>query len=481
MDEYTITDTRRQIEIMVAVFVSVLIFSIDFSMMNISLPTISRYFKVSVGSAAFLPMVYIMVVTSSLLGFGKIGDLKGYRKIFIAGLCVFMIGSFLCSLAPSMNVLLALRMFQALGEAMMSPMGVAILTTFLPVRMRGLSLGLVALAQGLGFASGSILGGFINEHFIWRGIFFINIPIAFFAILLSLKVLPSGQKKGADRRFDWIGAVLIFIALAGLVYGLNLLGRLKCPQSLILISFAVLIVGFVLFVIREKKIDYPILDFALFKNRNFTYSNLAAFAAVAVLMGCIFIAPFYLEMVRGLSVMKSGLYLVIAPLTMLFVAPVAGRLSDHIGSRVICASGAFLEAVAFIIFALLTQSSPFLLIAAALFILGLAAGMFMAPNNKLVMSHAPADRQGVASGVYKIGLSVGGVFGIAVFPVVIIQSIIIKSGISNIGADQIRNSPALLQFGFRNMFILAVIISILAFIFSLLAKDECVREQTLPK
>jgi len=156
MEEYVVHEKWQQARIIFAVSISVLIFSVDFSMMNISLPTIASYFHAGIGAVAFLPMAYMLVVTSSLLGFGKIGDLAGYRRIFIGGLAVFATGSFLCSLAPSLQVLLAFRIFQSIGEAMMSPMGVAILTTFLPPRTRGMALGCVALAQGLGFAAGNI-------------------------------------------------------------------------------------------------------------------------------------------------------------------------------------------------------------------------------------------------------------------------------------------------------------------------------------
>ena len=471
MEEYIVNERGRQAQIIFVVVASVFIFSVDYSMLNISLPTISKYFHAPLSAAAFLPMAYILIVTSSLLGFGKLGDIRGYRRIFIGGLAVFMAGSLLCSMAPSMNALLGIRMFQSLGEAMMSPMGIAILTTYLPPRTRGLSLGLVALAQGLGFAVGNLFGGFINDHFIWRGIFFINIPIIIVTILLSLKALPTKQKKAPDTRFDFVGAILIFIALAGLVYGMNLLEQITSSRSSILVSFSVSAIGFILFFLQEKRIKYPILDFALFKNMNFTYSNLAAFMMVAVLMGCIFIAPFYLEMMRGMSAMSAGSLLMIAPLTMLFVAPVAGKLSDSIGSRGICSVGALLEAVSFMVFATVTRDSHILLIAGALFILGVAAGIFMAPNNKLVMSHAPEDKQGVASGVYKISLSVGSVFGIAIFPIVIIQTLIAKVGRQSVNALGLKHSPEVLQAGFHNMFIAAIVIAAFAFIFSILAKD----------
>ena len=473
MEEYIVNEKSRQAQIIFAVIASVFIFSIDFSMLNISLPTISKYFRAPLAAIAFLPMAYILVVTSCLLGFGKLGDLKGYKKVFIGGLVVFMAGSISCSMAPNIKALLGFRMFQSLGEAMMSPMGIAILTTYLPPRTRGLSLGLVALAQGLGFAAGSLLGGFITDHFVWRGIFFVNIPIILLTILLSLKALPLKQKRSSEGRFDIIGAVFIAIALAGLVYGLNLLEKVTIDRLAVLVSFTVSTIGFILFFLREKSIKYPILDFALFRNENFTYSNLAAFMAVTVLMGCIFIAPFYLEMTRGMSAMESGLLLMIAPLTMLFFAPLAGKLSDSIGSRIICSTGALLEAVAFTVFAAVRHDSHILLIASALFILGVAAGIFMAPNNKLVMSHAPEDKQGVASGVYKIGLSVGGVFGMAVFPIVIVQTLVAKVGRQNVNMLKLKDSaPDVIQAGFRNMFLAAVAIAAFAFIFSLLAKDK---------
>jgi len=170
--------------------------------------------------------------------------------------------------------------------------------------------------------------------------------------------------------------------------------------------------------------------------------------------------------------MQTGLYLMIAPLTMLFLAPIAGRLSDQIGSRLMCSTGALLEALALAVFSTLTLGSHMWVLAAALFTLGLAAGIFIAPNNKLVMSHAPEDRQGIASGVYKIGLSIGGVFGIAIFPIVIIQTIVTKLGSHDISLEQLRHSPEILQFGFHNMFISGIVIAAAAFVFSFLAKDR---------
>ncbi|MFA5143621.1 MAG: MFS transporter [Candidatus Omnitrophota bacterium] len=472
MEEYIVNEKRQQRQMIFTVFASVFIFSLDFSMMNISLPTIASYFHTGIGAVAFLPMAYMLVVTSSLLGFGKIGDLAGYRRIFIGGLAIFTAGSLLCSIAPNMHTLLAFRIFQSVGEAMMSPMGIAILTTFLPSRVRGMALGCVALGQGLGFAAGNILGGFINAHFIWRGIFFINIPIAVITILLALKVLPVKQRRAADGRFDSLGAVLIFIGLSGLVYGMNLLGKMNSPRPEIAASFIIAVVGLGLFFIREKRVKYPILDLALFKNSNFTFSNLAAFMVVAVLMGCIFIMPFYLELMKKLSVMQAGSYLVIAPLAMLIIAPIAGRLSDSIGSRTMCLAGALLEAAAFIVFYGLKKELPMMLIAMALFMVGAAAGIFIAPNNKLVMSHAPEDKQGVASGVYKIFLSIGGVFGIAVFPIVIIQTVIARVGAQGAGKNILEHSPEVVQLGFRNMFLAAAVMAFMAFIFSILAKDK---------
>jgi EmrB/QacA subfamily drug resistance transporter len=423
-------------------------------------------------------VAYLLIVTGALLGFGKLGDLKGYKNVFIAGLAVFGAGTFLCALAPSLNALLIFRMVQSSGEAMLSPLVVAMLTTFLPEERRGFALGIVALAQGSGFALGNVVGGLINAHFVWRAVFLVNIPIALATMLFSFRIIPSVQPKSEEKSFDIAGAVLIFITLAALLLGLNLMGRKGVDRSVILISFIVSAATFTLFILQERRAAFPLLDLGLFKDIGFTCSNLAAFFVVFIMMGFSFLAPFYLELAQRLDVARAGMLLMTPPFVMLVLSPAAGKVSDLIGSRLLCSAGAAMLAVSCLLFILLKEGSALTHVGAALAALGVAAGIFMAPNNKLVMAHAPSDKQGVASGVYKIGISTGSVFGIAVLPLVIMHTVASVAGREHVLLSEARNYPSIIHAGFHSAFLFCMFMALAAFIFSVLAKNAPKRDDT---
>ncbi|MFA5500324.1 MAG: MFS transporter [Candidatus Omnitrophota bacterium] len=264
MQDHVITDKRKQNHLIAIVCATVFMFSIDYSMLNISLPVMADFFKVNIGLVSRLPLAYLLVVTSTVLLFGKLGDILSFRKIFIVGLVIFVSGTFLCGLAPDLNILLGLRIFQCVGEAMFSPIGIAMITTFLPDSVKGRALGLMATAQGIGFCLGPILGGFINDHLGWHNIFFVNIPLGLLAIIASFHVIPSKQPLPGSRRIDSIGAVLVFISLSTLIFALNSIAKAGLKNNIVISCFAVSIAAFIAFIIWEKRTSYPILDLSLF-------------------------------------------------------------------------------------------------------------------------------------------------------------------------------------------------------------------------
>lgn len=472
MNNYIVTDKRRQNLIMLVIAISVIMFTIDYSMVNLTLPAIAKDLKVKIIDIAWLPLVYLLIVTSLLLSFGKLADIKGYKKIFITGLCILIAGTLMCGFTPGMKILLAARAFQSLGEAMLGPTGLAILTTCLPSNIRGKALGVVALAQGIGFMAGPLLSGAITTHLGWRFIFFVNVPVGIIAILAAIKILPAEQAEAKDKRFDLAGAVMTFAALATLIFAMNSGARLGWLSPVIIACFAVSAAAIFLFLIREKKIDYPVLDPALFKNRDFTFSTCSAFFAVFVFMGLYFLIPFYLEMVRGMQMSGAGVLLMVAPLAMMLSAPVSGKISDRMGSRFLCSLGMAFAVTGMTAALFLSPSANPVFIAVIMCLLGLAMGTFMPPNNKLIMMNAPDDKQGVASGVYKMTLGIGGVFGIAVFPLVLMQVLVSAAIQRNIPMADIKNMPAVMMIGFRGAFGLGVIVSLLALLFSVLARDR---------
>ena len=472
MEECLIQEKRKQNQVIAVISASVFMFSVDYSMLNISLPTITSCFNATIGSVSRLPLAYLLVVTSTVLLFGKLGDCFGFKKIFTLGLVIFITGTSLCAFAPTLNTLFILRIFQCLGEAMFSPIGIAIITTCLPSSIQGRALGIMATAQGLGFSLGPVLGGFINSHMGWHGIFLVNIPVGVCAAMAAFKVLPSRQEKVSQKRIDYLGAVLIFISLAPLIYALNSIDKLGLNNPVIISCLVVFAAALILFVIREKKVPDPILDIALFKNLDFTFAVLSAFSAIFVYMGLLFLFPFYLNMVKGLDALHSGLFLMLPALMVMIFAPIAGIVSDRIGARLVCSLGMALTSIAFFMFSLFTlKSSPFFILP-SLIVAGIAVGCFLPANNKLVMAHVPQDLQGMGSAVYKIVMSLGGVFGIAVMPLILMKAIYAKTAVPHMNIQDVKHSPEVLMAGFDAAFRFGMFICIAGLIFALLAKDK---------
>ena len=474
MPDYIITDRKKQNWLMAIVFISVLMFSLDYSMVNLSMPSIAGYFKVKLGIVTWLPIVYILVVTSSLLGFGKLGDIKGYANIFLTGVGVFTAGSLLCGFAANMPLLLASRAFQSSGEAMMAPMGIALITTALPAGSRGKALGIVAMGQGVGFCAGPLIGGLINAHASWRPIFFVNIPIGIIAVLLGRKLLPRFCAQSSGSKFDSIGAALIFVTLAAFVFALNSGMRMGWTNPVIIGCFVLFLAGLAAFIIQERRVNYPILDLKLFSDINFTLASAATFFALFAGIGITFIGPFYLEYLRHMEVAKVGIILMIPSLMMMLMAPISGKLSDKFGARVFCSTGMALAAAAFALFCLFDKSTSIKYIAFSFSLLGIALGLFLAPNNKVVMSWAPQDKQGIASGVYKIMANIGSIMGIALLPLVIMGSISQDMIRQNIAPSQLVQYPDLLVKGFRYGFAMGGIVCALSFLCSVLTKDRAI-------
>jgi EmrB/QacA subfamily drug resistance transporter len=467
-----IADRKKQNAIMAVIAVSVIMFTIDYSMVNLALPAIARSFNTKLTEIAWVPLVYLLIVTSSLLGFGKLGDIKGYKNIFILGLFVIVSGTTLCGFAPGMKALLAFRAFQSFGEAMLSPAGIAILTSVLPHNIKGKALGIVALAQGTGLTVGPILAGAITAHFGWRFIFFVNVPIGIIAMLAAIKVLPAEQQRCADKRFDIVGAALTFVALSALIFGINSGAKMGWLNPVIIGCFAVSVAAFVLFLIREKRVPYPLLDLGLFKNRDFVFGSASIFFAICIFMGLYFLIPFYLEMVLRLDMSRAGVILMAAPLAMMVSAPLSGKLSDTIGSRFLCSLGMVIAVCGMFASCFLSQNTKPVFIIPIMCLLGLSMGIFMPPNNKLIMINAPDDKQGVAGGFYKMLLGIGAVFGIALFPIVLMGRLVSEVARRHIMMAEVRHMPDVMMVGFHSAFAFGLVICLAALACSVLAKDR---------
>ncbi|HOO54418.1 MAG TPA: MFS transporter [Methanothrix sp.] len=444
--------------------------SLDVTIVNISLPTISRYFDVGTGMVSWIVLAYLLVMSSFLLAFGKIGDLKGFKRVFLAGFAVFVAGSFLCAVAPSIKLLIAFRMLQALGAAMLTAIGPAMVTVFLPQEVRGKALGIVATFASLGIAMGPPIGGLLTSFLSWRWIFFINIPVGIVAILIGRLVLPeAGPRPGQKARFDLLGAALVFLTLFGLIFGMNMGQELGWTSPPITGSIIGSLVLAAVFIFRESRFSEPLVDLKLFRNGSFTSANGAVLLVMLVYGGAVFLFPFYLELVKGLGTDVAGLILMVPSVATMIVAPRAGALSDKIGSRKICVVATILCVAGFYLLSFLDAESSRAFIFVTLVILGLSLGMFLPPNSNLVMAQSPAEKCGIASSLMMTARNVGTVIGIAVFEMVFAARVQM-AGISD-GAVQGGASIAPLTLGFHDAFLVGAGFSVLAVILSVVARD----------
>jgi len=472
MEEFVIKDKRGQYWLIAVVSAVSFMMTLYYSSLNISLASIAQYFNIKVGLVAWLPISYLLIITSTLLGFAKLGDIQGYKKVFIAGIVVFIAGATLCSISPNFPVLFVSAGLIALGEAMYSPIGIALLTFYLPSELKGKALGLYATFQGLGLALGPAIGGYINSHFNWRGNFIIIIPLALVIMAAALKIVPSKQSKPSSTRFDFAGALLLLIFLASLLYAVNSGTKTGWNNPVIIACLISAAVSFLLFYRQERRIPYPILDFGLFKNLNFSFAVGASFLGLSLNMGFTFLFPFYLQMLKNLDISRSGLLMMIPSLMMMILAPIAGALSDRIGPRKVCLFGMLVATTSFVIFSFLDLASGMIHISLSLACLGTGMGFFIAPNSKQVMTNAPADKQGIASGVYKIALNAGSSIGIAMFMLVLAQVVLFDVEKLHILLSTVSQHPDILMLGFRGAFIFGIFVGASAFICTLLSRDK---------
>lgn len=430
-------DPRRW-RVLAAVLVAGLMGPLDASIINVNLPTIAGFFHASMALAGWVPMAYLLVLSSLLLSYGRLGDMWGYRRLFLGGIILFVLASALCGLSPSMGFLIGARALQAIGAGMFMAVIPAIITTTFPASERGRALGLNGMSVAFGLALGPSLGGAVTGWWGWQWVFYINVPIGIISLFWCRRLLPPDRPRPQEH-FDGLGAVLAFGALFGFLLWVNrlpdwgLASGLGIGVGLLALALAAL------FILWERRIPQPMLQLDLFKNRLFSCANLAALFNFMSQYTLVFLTPFYLRDYLGLAPGRVGLLMTAFPAVVLFTAPWAGALSDRIGTRGLSVLGASLCAVALGWLALggsgggagagvgttgagleaavqagaAPSSEPLWLVVAGLALFGLGTGIFQSPNNSAVMGSVPRERAGIASGVLSVIRNVGMVLGVA--------------------------------------------------------------------
>jgi EmrB/QacA subfamily drug resistance transporter len=407
-------DYSRKWYVLVAIAMAIFLGTIDGSIVNVALPTLAEEFDTTFGVAQWVVLAYLLTQATLTLGFGRLGDMIGKKPIFTSGFAVFTFGSVLAGLSPTIGFLIAARVVQALGAAMIFALGFAITTEAFPPSERGKALGINGTTVSLGIMAGPILGGVILEATDWRWIFFVNLPIGIIGTITAIRFVPNTKPEG-KQRFDFAGATAFFIALLSLLLALTMGQNVGFTDPVILTAFVLSATAFVAFFLIERRVAQPMLNLDLFRSRDLSVNLITGFVSFFALSGLLLVVPFYLTDVLSLSPREIGLVLGAVPITMGIVAPMSGTLSDRVGSRPVTVAGLVLMTIAYAIAALLIEDTTTSLVVVVVgLIIGLGMGIFQSPNNSAILGSVPLDQLGVTSGMLTINRTTASVTGIAV-------------------------------------------------------------------
>jgi EmrB/QacA subfamily drug resistance transporter len=439
----------------------VLLSTIDASIVNIALPTISEHFNSSVRNTAWVTISYLLVITVTLLLFGRLSDIYGQKLIFTGGLLIFTASSGLCALSGSITMLIIFRSIQGIGAAMIVSNTTAIVTNAFPPAQRGTGLGVIGAVVSVGLMSGPPLGGMIIHYFGWQYIFMVNLPVGLGAILLTLKILPEFKGDRGAALFHPADLILWIAGITILIIGFRVSGNISTMVIDLIMFPVVSALILTIFFMRQGNAVSPLLRPSILGNRVFLFASLAGLFSYMTMISLTFMLPFLLEYSFGKSPLESGRILMMIPATTVVASPLSGYLSDRFGQRPIASLGTFLSTLSILFMFFITPASPIIQLVAGLVVFGIGLGMFGSPNNSAMMGSVDIKDRGSAGGILATVRNLGMVSGMGII------SVIYNSGLAGGG-----ESTSMAYFAaFRHALPVVTSFSLVALIFSGLRKS----------
>jgi EmrB/QacA subfamily drug resistance transporter len=393
---------------------SLLMVSMDATIVNVALPAIRHDFGTSISGLQWVIDAYTMVVASLLMLAGSMADRFGRRRIFQTGMASFMAGSLLCSLAPDIDSLVAFRVLQALGATMLNPVAMSIITnTFVDPKARARAIGVWGAVVGISMALGPLLGGALTESIGWRSIFWINLPIGAAAIVLAARYVPE-SKAARARRVDPVGQVLVFMVLASLIYAVIEGPRIGWMTAPIAGLFLLSVLAAVALVAYEQRRVDPLIDPRFFHSIPFSSAVLTAILAFSAFSGFLFLNALYLQDVRGLSAFHTGLCTLPLALATMLSSLLSGRLVGAYGTRPSLLVSGLAMAVSAFLLTHLAAETPLVVLMLDYAVFGIGFGLVNAPITNTAVSGMPKAQAGLAAAVASTSRQVGASIGVAV-------------------------------------------------------------------
>ncbi|UUX91226.1 MFS transporter [Methanoplanus endosymbiosus] len=365
------------------------------SSINIAIPEIGSEFLSDAILLSWVPTAYLLASAVMIVPMGRLADMRGRAKIFLAGIIIYTIGSLLSTMVPSIEALIMFRIFQGIGGAMIFGTSVAIITSVFPARKRGWAIGINVAFVYSGLTVGPVVGGLLTEFFGWRSIFYANVIIGLFIIIAGLKYLRIEEITDSEATFDMLGSVLYAATIFFVMLGFQ---ELSETPGIILITAGIISAG--IFFMWEKRTKHPVFNITLLtENRVFALSSLAAFINYSATFAIGFLLSIYLQLIRGFSPLSAGLILIAQPLLQVILSPTAGKLSDRVESRIPATIGMAMITAGLLLFTFLSDETPVMIIIANLAFLGIGYALFSSPNTHAVMDSVSERYYGVASGM----------------------------------------------------------------------------------
>jgi len=387
--------------------------TIDGSITNVALPTLSDELGVDFAIVRWVILSYLLGLTVLMVGMGRLADMIGKKIVLSSGLAFFLLGSALCGLAPGIYWLIAFRVIESIGAAMMLSVGIPIITETWPTSRRGMAIGITSGLLSVGIVAGPLMGGAILQWLNWRWIFFVNLPFGFVAALLVWRYVPPLRPATRHRGFDWVGATVLGVSLVSLTVGLTVgeTNGFLDPRALLL--YALFVLATALFVVVEMRMEHPMVDLSLFRSAEFSLNLSLGWIVFLTLAGFVLLLPFYLQLVLELSQVGMGLMMASVPIAIGLVQPVAGALSDRIGTRPMVLLGMMTLVLGYLAMSTLQADGTPLGFALRLLPVAVGVAAFYSPNNSAIMGATPRKRLGVSGGIVSMVRTLGQVIGIA--------------------------------------------------------------------
>ncbi|WP_426569560.1 MFS transporter [Streptomyces canus] len=412
---------RRRLLVLAVCCMSLLIVSLDNTVLNVALPAMERDLHATTAGLQWTIDAYTLVLAALLMLAGSTADRIGRRKVFMAGLVVFSAGSLLCSLAPNLDLLIAARAVQAVGGSMLNPVAMSIITnTFTDPRERARAIGAWGAVVGISMAAGPLVGGLLVESVGWRSIFWVNLPVGLAALLLTLRFLPESRAPRA-RRPDPVGQLLVIVLFGSLTYAI-----IEAPTAGAAVSgpFAAVALAALLGLLwYEPRRDEPLIDLRFFRSAPFSGATVIAISAFASLGGFLFLSTLYLQNVRGLDALHAGLWMLPMALPTFLCAPLSGRLVAGKGPRLPLLIAGVAMTASGVLFAAFDAETSDVTLFIGYVLFGIGFGFVNAPITNTAVSGMPRSQAGVAAAVASTSRQLGQTLGVAVVGAVLASGI----------------------------------------------------------